>query len=143
MHIGALAAAGDPRRWVDGEFGTVARAAEMFSGIEGIDGTAWYHPRRLSLDGQAVASGVRNRAQGLLGVRATHGRDLDVPIYAIETSLGAGRVLKGARALARRSNVRVKLVDRHTAYDHLDPLSAVAARNAFVKTVIPFLRQPR
>jgi hypothetical protein len=113
----------------------------MFSGVEGIDGTAWYHPRRLSLDGQAVAGGVRNRAQKVLGVRATRGRDLDVPIYAIESSLGAGRVLKGARALARRSDVRVKLVDRHTTYDHLDPLSAVRGENAFVKTVTPFLRR--
>jgi hypothetical protein len=143
MHIGRLAAAGDPRPWADGELGTVARAAEMFSGIEGIDGTAWYHPRRLSLDGQAVAGGVRNRAQQLLGVRATHGRDLDMPIYAFETSLGAGRVLKGARALARRSDVRVKLVDRHATYGHLDPLSAASDRNAFVKTVIPFLRRTR
>jgi hypothetical protein len=115
----------------------------MFSGIEGIDGTAWYHPRRLSLDGQAVAGGVRNRAQRLLGVRATHGRDLDVPIYAIESSLGAGRVLAGARALARRSHVKATLVDRHTTYDHLDPLSATRDTNAFVKTVIPFLRRAK
>lgn len=146
MHIGGLAPAGDPRPWADGELGTVARAAGMFSGIEGIDGTAWYHPRRLSLDGQAVAGGVRNRAQRLLGVRATHGRDLELPIYAIESSLGAGRVLKGARALARRSDLprrMVTLVDRHITYDHLDPLSAVPAQNAFVKTVIPFLRRAR
>jgi hypothetical protein len=143
MHIGSLAATGDPRPWADGELGTVARAAEMFSGIEGIDGTAWYHPRRLSLDGQAVAGGVRNRAQRLLGVRATHGRDLDVPIYAIESSLGAGRVLAGARALARRSHVKATLVDRHTTYDHLDPLSATRDTNAFVKTVIPFLRRAK
>jgi hypothetical protein len=114
MHIGALAASGDPRRWADGELGTVERAAAMFSGIRGIDGSAWYHPRRLSLDGRAVAGGVRNPAQKVLGVRATHGRDVHIPIYAIETSLGAGRVLKGARALARRSRVkRLKLVDRH------------------------------
>jgi hypothetical protein len=143
MHIGALAAAGDPRPWADGELGTVARAAEMFSGIVGIDGTAWYHPRRLSIDGQAVAGGVANPAQRLLGVRATHGRDLELPIYAIETSLGAGRVLKGARALARRSDVPVTLVDRHTTYDHIDPLSALPGRNAFVKTVIPFLHRAR
>jgi hypothetical protein len=142
MHIGRLAATGDPRPWADGELGTVARAAEMFSGIEGIDGTAWYHPRRLSIDGQAVAGGVANPAQRVLGVRATHGRDLDLPIYAIETSLGAGRVLKGARALARRSGVprrMVTLVDRHTTYDHIDPLSALPDRNAFVRTVVPFL----
>jgi pimeloyl-ACP methyl ester carboxylesterase len=140
MHIGALAPSGDPRPWIDGELGTVQRAATMFSGIRGIDGTAWYHPVRLSIDGGAVNGGVRNRAQNVLGVRATHGDDLDVPIYAIETSLGAGRVLKGARALARRSRVRVKLVDRHTTYDHIDPLSALPSKNAFVKTVIPFLR---
>jgi hypothetical protein len=77
---------------------------------------------------------------------ATHGRDLELPIYAIETSLGAGRVLKGARALARRSRLprrMLTLVDRHTTYDHIDPLSAVPGKNAFVKTVIPFLRRVR
>lgn len=144
MHIGGLAASGDPRPWADGELGTVARAAEMFSGIEAIDGTAWYHPRRLSVDGQAVGGGIANRAQRVLGVRATHGRDLALPIYAIETSLGAGRVLKGARALARRSRLprrMVTLVDRHTTYDHIDPLSAVPETNAFLRTVIPFLRR--
>jgi hypothetical protein len=73
-------------------------------------------------------------------VRATHGEDLRIPIYAIETSLGAGRVLRGARALARRSHVRARLVDRHRTYDHIDPLAALPARNAFLKTVVPFLR---
>jgi hypothetical protein len=60
---------------------------------------------------------VRNPAQKLLGVRATHGDDVHLPIYAIEASLGAGRVLRGAKALARRSHVpdRLKLVDRHRA----------------------------
>ncbi len=143
MHIGGLAASGDPRPWADGELGTVARAATMFSGIRGIDGTAWYHPVRLSLDGQAVHNGVRNPAQKVLGVRATHGRDVKLPIYAIETSLGAGRVTAGAKALARRSHVgkRLVLVDRHATYDHLDPLSAVPGKNAFLRTVIPFLRR--
>jgi pimeloyl-ACP methyl ester carboxylesterase len=143
MHIGRLAASGDPRPWMDGELGTVARAATMFSGIRGIDGTAWYHPVRLSLDGQAVHDGVKNGAQKVLGVRATHGRDVRLPIYAIETSLGAGRVLRGAKALARRSHVRKRLVlvDRHRTYAHIDPLSALPGKNAFLKTVIPFLRR--
>jgi hypothetical protein len=143
MHIGHLAASGDPRPWVDGELGTVARAATMFSGIRGIDGTAWYHPLRLSLDGQAVRNGVANPAQKVLGVRATHGRDVKLPIYAIATSLGAERVLRGAKALARRSHVRKRLVlvDRHRTYAHIDPLSALAGRNAFLETIIPFLRR--
>jgi hypothetical protein len=116
----------------------------MFSGIEGVDGTSWYHPRRLGLDGQAVAGGRANPAQRLLGVRAVHGRDLDVPIYAFETSLGAGRVLAGARALARRARIRrrmLTLVDRHETYDHVDPLSAETPGNAFVRTVVRFLRR--
>jgi hypothetical protein len=142
MRIGGLAATGDPRGWADGELGTVRRAAEMFSGIEGIDGTAWYHPLRLSLDGGAVAGGVRNPAQRVLGLRATHGDDLALPIYAFEASLGAGRVLRGARALARRSGIDdVVLVDRSGTYDHLDPLAATAPGNAFVRTVVPFLRR--
>jgi hypothetical protein len=33
------------------------------------------------------------------------------------------------------------LVDRHTTYDHIDPLAALAPRNAFSRTVIPFLRR--
>jgi pimeloyl-ACP methyl ester carboxylesterase len=145
MHIGELSPTGDPRPWLDGELGTVQRAAAMFSGIRGIDGTAWYHPVRLSIDGGAVAGGVRNPAQKVLGVRATHGDDVHLPIYAIETSLGAGRVLRGARALAKRSHVRrrLKLVDRHRTYDHIDPLSALPSRNAFLKTVIPFLSRVR
>ena len=71
-----------------------------------------------------MAAACANPAQRLLGLRATHGRDLELPIYAIETSLGAGRVLKGARALAAAVGRarRVTLVDRHTTYDHLDPL---------------------
>ena len=144
MNIGSLSPTGSPRGWLDGELGTVDRAARLFSGIRRVDGTAWYHPRRLSLDGAAVAGGIANPAQRLLGMRATHGRDLDLPIYAIETSLGAGRVLRGARALARRSHIprrRLTLVDRHETYDHIDPLSALPSKNAFVRTVIPFLRR--
>lgn len=33
------------------------------------------------------------------------------------------------------------LVDRHETYDHVDPLSAAAPGNAFVRTVVPFLRR--
>ena len=38
---------------------------------------------------------------------------------------------------------RLVLVDRHTAYDHIDPLSALPGKNAFLKTVVPFLRRVR
>jgi hypothetical protein len=143
QHLGSLGPEGD---WVDGELGSVARAAEAFSGPVGRDGTAWYHPRRLTLDASVVNGGVRTPAQRVLGVRTTHGRDLDLRIYAFETSLGKGRVLRAARALGRRNDLRpeaVTLVDRSATYAHVDPLTADPATNAFVSTVVPFLRRVR
>jgi hypothetical protein len=144
MHIGHLAASGSPRDWVDGELGTVERAARLFSGIPAMDGTAWYHPLRLTIDAGAIDNGIRNPAQHVFGDRTTHGRAVHLPMYAIETSLGAGRVLRSVRALARRSGVprrKLVLVDRHTSMAHIDPLVDVPRRNAFLTTVVPFLRR--
>ena len=138
-HMGHIADSGDPRGWVNTGPSTVERAARRSQRDGTVDGTAWYHPRRLSIDGGAVAGGVSNPAQKVLGVRATHGRDVHVPIYAFETSLGKGRVLKAARALARRSHTSVKLVDRSATYSHCDPLFAAPERNDFLKTLVPFL----
>jgi hypothetical protein len=67
-------------------------------------------------------------------------------MYAIETSLGAGHVLRSVRALARRSRVprrKLVLVDRHTSMAHIDPLVDIPRRNAFLKTVVPFLKRIR
>jgi hypothetical protein len=141
-HLGGLAPSGTPRGWQDGGLATVRRAARSLNGIAGSDGTAWFHPRRLSLDARAVAGGVRNPAQRVLGVHATHAHDVHLPIYAIETSLGKGRVLRAARSLARRSHVRrLTLVDRSATNAHCDPLFDDASGNAFLKTVVPFLRR--
>jgi hypothetical protein len=143
-HLGRLRSSGDPRGFRDGGYATVRRAAQALSGIRGADGTAWFHPRRLSLDASAVAGGVRNRAQRVLGVHATHGRDVHVPIYAIETSLGAGRVLRAARALARRSHLprrELRLVDRHVKYAHCDPVFDAPGHNDLIRTAVPFLER--
>ena len=145
-HLGGLAAAGDPRGFVEGGLTTVARAAGVFTGVPGLDGSSWYHPRRLSLDGSAVNGGVRTPAQQVLGLRTTRGREVRIPIYAFSTSLGAGRVLTAARNLARRSRVPardVTLVDRAATYAHIDPLSVGGERNEFVATVVPFLKRLR
>jgi hypothetical protein len=146
-HLGQLAAAGDPRGWDDArELTPIARYAEMFSGtgLKGLDGTAWYHPLRLTIDSGAVAAGNRNPAQAVLDVRATHADDLakDLRIYAFAAALGGQRVLDAARALARQSHVprgNLTLVDRHATYAHNDPAGASPGKNAFVKTVVPFL----
>lgn len=147
-HLGHLATSGDPRDWDDaGALTPLQRFATMFSGwgLKGLDGTAWYHPQRLTDDAGAVAAGNANPAQAIMGVRAIHGRDLPrrLRLYAFGASLGGSRVLDAARNLARQSHIprsRVVLVDRHTTYAHNDPNSAGPERNAFLKRLMPFLR---
>jgi hypothetical protein len=144
-HLGELAPAGAPRGWVSDELTPLQRYADMFSGfgLAGLDGTAWYHPLRLTIDAGAVADGNANAAQRVLGVRATHGRDLPraLRIYAFAAALGGPRVLAAARTLARQSHLpagRLTLVDRHTTYAHNDP-NAASPRNDFVARLVPFL----
>jgi hypothetical protein len=147
-HLGRLAASGDPRGWDGGgELTSLNRYARMFAGagLQGLDGTAWYHPQRLTIDSGAVAAGNPNPAQKVLHVRATHGDDLppSLRIYAFAAALGGERVLDAARALAKQSGIpkrNLTLMDRHATYAHNDPTSA-APRNAFVRTLIPFLRR--
>lgn len=146
-HIGRLAATGDPRGWDQaGEITPIRRFAQMFAGagLKSLDGTAWYHPQRLTIDAGAVAAGNANPAQGVLDVRATKGHDLPrkLRIYAFGAALGGTRVLDAARALAKQSDIprrNLKLVDRHTTYAHNDPAGA-SPKNDFVKFLIPFLK---
>jgi hypothetical protein len=143
-HLGKLAASGDPRGWDNaGELTPIQRFADMFSGtgLRGVDGTAWYHPLRLTIDAGAVADGNRNAAQKVLGVRATHGDDVKIPIYAFAAALGSTRVLDAARALARQSHLPKRdltLVDRHTTYAHNDPAGALP-KNDFLSRLVGFL----
>jgi hypothetical protein len=144
-HLGHLAAAGDPRGWDDaGELTPIQRYARMFSGwgLRNRDGTAWYHPLRLTIDARAIAGGNRNAAQAVLHLRATRGHDLGrLRIYAFGTALGGRRVLAAARILARQSGIPrrdLTLVDRAATYAHNDPNSAFP-RNAFVTHLVRFL----
>jgi pimeloyl-ACP methyl ester carboxylesterase len=144
-HVGHLAAAGSPRGWVRGGAITpLNRYAKMFSGwgLRDVDGVAWYHPMRLTIDGGAVADGNRNPAQRVFGVRTTDGSKLprSLRIYAFG-AFGGQRVLDDARALARQSRIprrNLTLVDRHGTYAHNDPAGAFP-KNAFLNHLVPFL----
>jgi hypothetical protein len=149
FNVGQLAASGDPRGWERaGAITPLRRAARMASGwgLRGLDGTAWYHPMRLTIDSRAVAAGNSNPAQEVLGLRAIHGHDLgDMPIYAFAASLGGQRVIEAARTLAEQSAIpprRLTLVNREETYTHNDP-SAAYPRNAFVNRLVRFLRTTR
>jgi hypothetical protein len=146
-HLGHLAASGDPRGWDDAnELTPLRRFAEAFAGwgLKGLDGTAWYHPQRLTLDAGAVAAGNANPAQKVLGVHATHGRDLpkSIKMLAFGAALGGTRVLDATKDLARQSHIPAKnltLIDRHTTYAHNDPNTATPSKDDFIKKLVPFL----
>jgi hypothetical protein len=140
-----IAPSGNPRGWIDDEITPIRRFAAMFcgKGLPGLDGTAWYHPVRLTLDSRSVAAGNANPAQGVLGVRATHGDDLGrkMRIYAFGAGgLGGEGVLAAARVLAQQSGIpdrRLTLALRED-YTHNDPNSA-SPENEFLDRLVPFL----
>ncbi len=144
-HVGRLASSGDPRGWNQaGEITPIARYARMFSGwaLKDVDGIAWYHPMRLTIDAGAVAAGNPNPAQEVLLVDAVHGDQIKVPIYAFGAAGGEG-VLDDARALARQSQLppsKLTLVNRQGTYAHNDPAGAFP-RNAFLDHLVPFLER--
>jgi len=152
-HLGHLDETGDPPFGWDstGALTPIQRFADMFSGLTlarddgllGLDGTAWYHPQRLTLDAGAVAAGNANPAQAVLDVHAIHGDDLPrrLKIYAFGAALGGQRVLDAATTLAQQSGIpltNLTLIDRHDTYAHNDPNSAYP-QNDFIDNLIPFL----
>jgi pimeloyl-ACP methyl ester carboxylesterase len=147
-HLGQLAESGDPRGWDGtGALTPLQRYADMFSGsgLQSRDGTAWYHPQRLTIDSGAVASGNANESQSILDVRATHGHDLskNLRIYAFGAALGGQRVLDGATVLADQSGIardRLTLVNGEANYAHNDPAGA-SPTNEFLDNLVPFLRK--
>jgi hypothetical protein len=149
-HLGRLADSGDPRGWDQaGEITPIQRFADMFSGtgLMGLDGTAWYHPQRLTIDAGAVAAGNANPAQSILDVDAIHGHDLPkrLLIYAFGAALGGQRVLDAATILADQSGIphrQLTLIDRHETYSHNDPNSAFP-QNDFIDALVPFLTKAR
>jgi hypothetical protein len=110
--------------------------------LPNVDGTAWYHPMRLSIDSGAIGDGNPNPAQKVLDVDAIHGNDIDVPIYAFAAALGDDRVVEATKALARQSHLPkrdVTIVNKAKTYAHNDPNAASPDRNAFLKHLIPYL----
>ena len=140
IHIraGQLAASGSPRGWQDGELTPIRRFAKAYASNDP-NATEWYYPRRLLLDIDAANDVRQNAAARYLGLRLTHTREIDVPLYAFSTGLTRGKVALGARRLAHMSRIPRSVVidDRKTS--HLDPLSAAPGRNHFLRSVVPFL----
>jgi acetyl esterase/lipase len=149
VHTGQFAPSGDPRGWDRaGAITPIQRWASMFSGwgLQNLDGTAWYHPLRLTIDSGAVGDGLPNPAQAVLDVHSTDATKLrkSLRIYAFAAALGNTRVIQAAQALAAEARIpqrNLKLVNRAATYAHNDPSAAAPKVNAFLKRLIPFLRK--
>jgi len=145
VRAGQLAPSGDPRAWQSGEVTPIGNLA-AFLGRQPVNGIEWYFPKRLRIDvdGASTLPGRRSRMTRLLKLRTFHARSIDLPLYAFETDLTSGRVLRGARRLIARSRIARRdatLVERGDSTSHLDPLTAAPATNDFLETVVPFLRR--
>jgi pimeloyl-ACP methyl ester carboxylesterase len=139
VRAGSLGAGGD---WVDGEVTPLRRLAETF-GQEPGNGVEWFYPARLNLDVDAASPLRMTPAAKYLGLRLKWARKARLPVYALQTSLTRGAVLRGARSfikLSRSPRGRAVLIDASKTESHLDPLTAAPSRNPYIKTVVPFLR---
>ena len=141
VNAGQLADSGDPRHWADGGVTPLARLAENF-GQEPSNGVEWFFPRRLTIDTNGADQLEQNDVARFLGLRLEHAKKIDVPIYAFQTDLTDGGVLRGAKALVKRAKTKMRdsmLVDGAPEQSHLDPLTAAPKRNEFLKTLIEFV----
>jgi pimeloyl-ACP methyl ester carboxylesterase len=139
VRAGSLGADGD---WVDGEVTPIERLAETF-GQEPGNAVEWFYPARLNLDVDAASSLTENRTATYLGLRLKWAKQARLPLYAVQTSLTDGAVLKGAKSFIKLSHSHAKddrLVDASATMSHLDPLTAAPDRNAYLKTVVPWLK---
>jgi hypothetical protein len=148
-HLGrGITTTGARRGWDGaGALTPIARYATMFSGagMDGVDGTEWYFPQRLTDDTAVVNNGISSPAQAVLGVKATMGRELPktLLIYAFGARLGGEAVLDGARLLATQSQIpssNLTLVNRQDTYAHNDPSGAYPT-NDFFADLVPFLNK--
>jgi hypothetical protein len=140
LRAGRLAASGDPRGWQDGELTPIGAFAKTWA-AHAPNATEWYYPRRLLLDIDAASFLRQTAAARYLGLRLTHGGQIELPLYAFSTAMTRGRVARGARRLVRRSRIEEFAIVDDRGTSHLDPLSAAPSRNHFLKSVVPFLKR--
>jgi hypothetical protein len=143
-NVGRLAGSGEPRDWVDGDVTPLRRLAELFAGRP--NATEWYFPDRLRIEVDAAQELRRNAQTRLLGLRPWHLAEVDRPLYAYQTDLMNGRVLRGARRFVARSRsprALARFVDASSTDSHLDPLAAAPSTSRFLQTVVPWLRRVR
>ena len=115
-HLGQLAATGDPRGWDStGALTPIQRYADMFSGtgLKGLDGTAWYHPQRLTID---AGRGRRGQRQPNASRAQRQGHARSRPAEAV-AHLRVRRCARGTACAGRGQDPRRAVQDPSHAAD--------------------------
>jgi len=99
----------------------------------------WFWPRRLSLDLQAVDPFVESPVTVMLGLKISHARDIDVPLFVFETGTAHGSVAQAAKWVVANSKISRAIYMSEPSMAHLDPLLDTPDKNKFLSTVIAFL----
>lgn len=143
VHSGHVAATGSPAGWVDTGITPVQNVVEVFAQAP-LAAAEWYYPMRLSIDAGVAAPLQQTDVATYLGLRLLYTSQVDVPLYAFQTSLGGrnNAVAASAHAYQQESKIpTVTVVSRVDTYSHLDPLLASPDENAFLRTAVPWLKK--
>ena len=117
VQAGTLGPNGD---WVDGEVTPIERLAQTF-GQEPANASEWYFPAKLSIDVDAANALTRNAQTDYLKLRPWHRRAVDLPLYALQTDLTHGRVLRGAKRFIAGSKVPRGALGARRRIGHREP----------------------
>ena len=139
LHSGHVASAGALRGWIDDGPANIEDVASTLAQSHPA-AFEWYWPRRLSLDITAVDPMEDSPITRRLGLRVTHARDIDIPLYVFETGLTHGTVVAAAKWVVANSRVKDPVYVTDGAMLHLDPLLDAPRHNMFLTTVAQFLR---
>ncbi len=140
MRTGHLATHGSPRPWVNGPYSSVPSVCKTFTQEPG-NGLEWYYSARLDVDlFQAMPTLEPTGATRYLGLHPRYLHDVDVPLYAFQTGLSNGGVLRGTKKFIRRSKVTSHWLYQDLNMGHFDPLEDFPSHNRFIQTVVPWLR---
>jgi hypothetical protein len=140
MRTGRLASQGSPRPWINGPNSSVPSVCSTFTQELG-NGLEWYYSARLDVDlFQAMPTLAPTGATRYLGLHPRFLSDVNTPLYAFETSISDGGVLRGTKKFIRRSEVRSHWLYEDQQMGHFDPLEDFPSHNRFIQTVVPWLR---
>ena len=142
VHSGHLAESGEVRGWVDDGITPISRVAAAYAGPQPTV-WEWYWPARLSVDLDVTDPYTDTDLSRSLGLRLRHTTELNVPLYAFETSLTNGTVLTSARWVVANSRIPHATYAADDGMNHLDPLFAATQHNTATRTLAPFLAELR